>query len=407
MKKISMFFLVLALSVFLAACNSDSESSSGASGDSDTVKIGSLHPLTGSLASEGQEMDDAIKLAVKQVNEQGGIESLGGAKVELISSDSEGSAEKGISEVQKMVRDGVAGIVGPYTSGVAFSATQEAEKQGVPFILDVASNDELTERGFKYTFRIQPSASSMAENFLKHFKTLNENSDEKLETAVISHEESSFGTFFGKFIEKNAEKAGLEILDTLSHPSDTTNLSSDINKIKSLNPDVVIATTYLPDGKLLIESLNKSGFKPKAIIGVANGAFSNAKFINEATDINQYILDTNYAINPKSEFASKVRDEYKEEFGKELGPNAALSYASARVLLAAIKKAGSTDPEKVREALTKTNLKENILAQGPIVFDKTGQNKNAQAVLNQIIDGESKVVLPKEYQEVEPVYPLP
>ena len=414
MKRISIFFSILLIfAIFLAACNDSSSSSNSDNGtdeattnDSETVKIGSLHPLTGATAAEGQEMRDAILLAIEQKNEEGGIQSLGGMKLELIAGDHEDNQEKGNAEVQRMADAGVVGIIGPYST-VEFTATQEAEKVGVPFIIDVGSHDDLTARGLKYTFRVQPMASFMANDFIKHFTAVNKGFEDEIKTAVISHEDSHFGTFFGEFIEEHADELGLEILARLPHSAATADLSVDVNKIKSLEPDVVIATTFLPDGKLLIDTLKSSGFTPKVIMGVANGAFSNTSFITGDTDNNQYILDTNYALNPNSELTEKVKEEYREKYGKELGPNSALSYESARVLIDAIERAGSTDPDKIREALMETNIEDTILAQGPIRFDETGQNENAQAVLNQIVDGKSLIVLPEEIQVAEPVYPLP
>jgi len=408
MKRIILLMLGALFVIFLAACNGESEESKVENdvSESDTIKIGSLHPLTGATASEGQEMKNAIQLAVDQKNAEGGIKSLDGMKVELIAGDHEDNQEKGNSEVQRMSNEGVVGIIGPYSS-VEFTATQEAEKEGIPFIIDVGSHDDLTARGLKYTFRVQPMASFMANDFLKHFKNINEDFEGEIKTAVISHEDSHFGTFFGEFIEEHADKIGLDILDRLPHSAATADLSSDVNKIKSLEPDVLIATTFLPDGKLLIDTLKGSGFTAKVIIGVANGAFSNTSFITEDTDTNQYILDTNYALNPNNELTEQVKEEYREKYGKELGPNSALSYESARVLLEAIEKAGSTDTEKIREALQDTNIEDTILAQGPIIFDESGQNKNAQAVLNQIVDGKSVIVLPEDIQVETPIYPLP
>lgn len=410
---LKMLSLIVVSIIFLVACNdnqstnsTDDSSDNSTSTSTETIKIGSLHPLTGATAAEGQEMRDAIQLAIDQKNEEGGIKSLDGRKLELIAGDHEDNQEKGNSEVQRMAEAGVVGIIGPYST-VEFTATQEAEKVGVPFIIDVGSHDDLTARGLEYTFRVQPMASFMANDFLEHFKIINQNFEDEIKTAVISHEDSHFGTFFGEFIEEHANEIGLEILDRLPHSAATTDLSVDVNKIISLNPDVVIATTFLPDGQLLIETMKNYGFTPKVIIGVANGAFSNVSFITGKTDINQHILDTNYALNPNSELTEKVKTEYKERYGKELGPNSALSYESARVLIEAIERAASTDPDKIKEALKETNIEDTILAQGPIKFDETGQNINAQAVPNQIVDGKSLIVLPEDIKVADPIYPLP
>lgn len=415
MKRFTLLMFGILLVIFLAACGEENGGTEQVEGDSgedltgndEVIRIGSLHPLTGAQASEGQEMRDAVQLAIDEVNENGGIESLGGVKVELVEGDSENNPEKGISEIQQMDSAGVVGVVGPYTTAVALAATQEAERVGLPFIVDVGSADEITERGFDYTFRIQPPASSFPEAFLKYIPELNEENGVELTTVINAHEDSDFGTGMANVLKEKAVDAGIEVLDTLSHPFDTADLSSDVNRIKSENPDIVSSTTYLNDGQLLIETMIGSGVEPKAIVGMASGAFSNAKFIREETDINQYLMDVNYAMNPNSDLTEEVQEKYEEKYDKGLGPNAAISYTATKVLLDAIERAGSTDREEIRLAISETNLKDHILAQEEIKFDETGQNINAQAVVNQIIDGESFVVMPEEYKAKDPVYPLP
>lgn len=393
-------FFMLATLLILTGCTGKAQS-----GEENIVKIGALHPLSGGLANEGQEMRDAARLAVKEVNEAGGIKSLGGAKVELIEADHEGAPEKGMSEIQRLDREKVVGVIGAYSSGVTLPATQEAERAGIPFVVDIATVEEVTERGFKYTFRVQPPASMMAENFLEYFDVLNEMSETPLETVVLVHEDSVFGTSIASLIEKGASDHQIDVLDNIPHAATAADISSTINKINRLKPDAVIATTYLRDGTLLVNGLKQSNFQPKVIIGVANGAFSNTAFINDETDINQHIMDVNYSINPQSELALEVSQKYEDQFNKHMGPNAAYSYTATKVLIDAVERAGSTDRAKIQEALSETNLTEHILPQDTIVFDESGQNANAQAVLNQIINGETKVIYPDEYKNADPVLP--
>ena len=108
-----------------------------------------------------------------------------------------------------------------------------------------------------------------------------------MKTVINAHEDSDFGTGMANVLKENAAAAGLEVLDTLPHPFDTADLSSDVNKIKAQNPDIVSATTYLNDGQLLVETLIGANVKPKAIIGMASGAFSNAQLLaNKQTSTN-------------------------------------------------------------------------------------------------------------------------
>jgi branched-chain amino acid transport system substrate-binding protein len=407
MKMKKLLLLSIALIIVLAGCSSKSSTGATGSGGSSAkvIKIGTLHPLSGSMANEGQQMRDAVRLAADEVNKAGGIKSLGGAKIQVVEGDSQGVPEKGVSEIQRLNREGVVGIIGAYSSGVTLPATQEAEKAKIPFVVDIATDNSITERGFKYTFRIQPPASVMAKNFLNYINVLNKKAATPLKTVVLAHEDSVFGTGIANLIAKDAASHGLKVLADIPHPATAADLSSTVNKIKSLNPDIVVSTSYLQDGTLLVNGLKDANFQPKAMVGVANGAYSNAQFITQDKATNQYIMDINYTINPKSDLATTVEKEYKQAFNKDLGPNAAYSYTAAKVLIDAIERAGSTDHDKIREALTKTNLKGHILPQGPIVFDSKGQNENSQAVLNQIIDGQSKVVYPNAYKDAEPIYP--
>src|SRR5690606_3436752 len=110
MKIVKLNILTIASFILLVGCSGEVSSDSNSKGE--TIKIGSLHPLSGGQALEGQEMRDGVRLAIKEKNEDGGIKSLGGMHVELIESDHEGIPEKGISEVQKLDWEGVVGIVG-------------------------------------------------------------------------------------------------------------------------------------------------------------------------------------------------------------------------------------------------------------------------------------------------------
>ncbi|MBN6185511.1 ABC transporter substrate-binding protein [Aneurinibacillus sp. BA2021] len=408
MKRLLSIALIAALGTMgLAGCSSQEAKTASASGKVNEVKIGQLHPLSGALAIEGQEMRDAIKMAVDEKNEAGGIKSLGGAKVTLLDSDHEGKPEKGITETQRLIRKGALGVLGTYTSGVAMAASQEAERRKTPFLVTIATADEVTERGFAYTFRIQPNATMMSENFLKYFKQLNEQENAGLKTAVLVHEDSVFGTSIANHIRKNAGTAGLKILADMPHSAKTSDLTSDVRKIASLKPDVVIVTTYLNDGNLLFQGMKQSGVKPKAVIGVANGALSNASFIAEETGVNQYMMDVNYTINSKDERTQALKKKFKEKYNKNLGPNAAYSYESARILIEAIERAGTTDKTKIRDEIAKMQDKNHILPQDAIMFDKTGQNINAQATLNQIVDGKSLIVYPETYKETNLHLPVP
>lgn len=371
------------------------------------VKIGQLHPLSGAFALEGKQLEFGVRLAVDEVNQAGGIKSLGGAKVTIVDADSEGKPEKGVSETQRLIREGVVGILGTYQSAVTLAATQEAEKQKTPFVITVSTADNIMSRGFKYVFRLQPNASTMAKNFLEYLKQLNGDRQSNIRTIVTVHEDSVFGSGIAKYIQEHAQEYGFQVVADVPYSAKATDLNSEISKVKAANADVVAVTSYLRDGTLLLSGLNQAGVKPKAIIGVANGAISNHEFIVQNKNWNQYLMDVNYRENVRSSKVQQIKEAYKSKYNMDMSPDAVYAYTATKVLLDAIERAGSTDKDKIREALANTHFTDHILPQGAIEFDNKGENTGARAVLSQIIDGTSKVVLPTDYAQAQPVFPFP
>src|SRR4029453_3900980 len=125
-------------------------------------KVGYILPVTGPLAFEAQLALNGILLAVDEINGSGGIKSLGGAKLTLLSGDTQNKVELGKSEAQRLIDQGVVALMGPFSSLVAFSVRQDTEKARTPFLLLAAVADNLTEGGLRYTFRMQPNGKAMA-----------------------------------------------------------------------------------------------------------------------------------------------------------------------------------------------------------------------------------------------------
>ncbi len=128
----------------------------------DTIKIGGIHPLTGGLAADGTQMDNAIKMAIEELNAAGGV--LDGTMFEYLSADSTGNAEVGQTEAERLVNDGAVALICCFQSAVTANVAALAERTGVPLVIDVAVADAILDQGYKNTFRLQPNATNMGEN---------------------------------------------------------------------------------------------------------------------------------------------------------------------------------------------------------------------------------------------------
>lgn len=371
------------------------------------ILIGHIHPLSGFLAFDGQEMKKATEFGVQQVNAAGGIKCLAGAKLKLMDGDSEGKPEKAISEVERLDRAGVVAITGCYQSAVTIVATQVAERLKVPFVVSVASAEEVTTRGFKYTFRIQPTSSMFVDQALKYMTEIAKAKGQKIKTIAYLHESTQFGTALADFTVKYAPKYGLELILRVPYSTQAADVSTEVGKIKAAGADLIFDSGYFGDGVRVLRTMRDLRVNAKAIVGIANGAFSHPKFIQELGNLAEYVMDSNYQINPRSDFALKTLAEFKSKFGTDMSPSMTYGYQPIPVIADALERAKSAKRDDLREALTKTNFTHHILPQGPIVFGSDGQNKNANTLLMQILKSKIEEVWPEEYSTAKVVFPVP
>jgi branched-chain amino acid transport system substrate-binding protein len=349
--------------------------------DPKEILIGHIHPLSGALGFDGQELKKGMMLAVKEINDAGGIKSLGGAKLKLLDADSEGKPELAVSAVERFNREGVVAVMGAYQSAVTLVATQQAEKLQIPYVVTVAVADEVTSRGFKYTFRVQPSAEQMASQTVKYVSEIAKATGQTVKTIAYLHDDTAFGTSLAGHVKKYAPNYGMEVIVDVAYSPRAADVSTEVGKIKAAGADVVMDTGYFGDGVRVLKTMRDVRIKSKGIIGCGNGAFSHPKFVEELGKLTENVMDGNYCANPRSPLTKKAFANYKAAYGTEMGPSTVFSYQPVYVLADALERAKSTDREAVREALSKTNLAEHILPQGPIVFGPDGQNKNAQAAM--------------------------
>jgi branched-chain amino acid transport system substrate-binding protein len=371
------------------------------------IVIGHIHPLSGFLAFDGKELANGIDLAVKEINEAGGIKSLGGATLKVLAADSEGKPDVAIREVERLYKEGAVAISGCYQSSVTLVATQIAEKFKVPFVVSVAVADEVTSRGFKYTFRVQPNAEQMASQAAKHLSEIIKASGSNAKTIAYLHDNTAFGNPLSEHVAKFAPQYGLEVIEDVPYSPRAADVSTEVGKIKAAGADIILDTGYFGDGVRVYKTMKELRVKAQAIMGCANGAFSHPKFVKELGDITENVMDGNYRANPLSPLTKSAFANYKKAYGTDMGASTVFSYQAVYVIADALERAGSTDREAIRDALAKTNMTNHILPQGPIVFGPGGQNTNATAAVTQVQGGSIKVVWPEKYAEAKPVFPVP
>ena len=399
---------VAALGLALAACGG-SDSTGGSSGDSaKEITIGSIHPLSGSLAGAGKMMDDAVKLAVEDINAAGGIKSLGGAKLKVDSADSQGKPETGQAEAQRLTTSGAVALVGTYQSNVSQNVASVAERSKVPFVIDVTVDDALLKQGYKYTFRIQPDATGMGSAGAQALAGLSEQAGEPIKTVSYIHIEGAFGESVFKAFQQEAQKLGITVVKKVAYSGTNFNdATTQVSEAAAANPDAIMVTGYYPDSLLIAKSIAALRPNIKAVYGIANGGFDDGKFPGDAGPAGEGILSANYHYDASSSTVAEIRERFKQKYGQEMETAAMLSYQAVKVIAAGLEKAASTDPTKLRDAIASLSIEDPLLAfDGPIEFDETGQNKNATAIVMQIQAGKVEQVYPESFKTATLKFPV-
>jgi branched-chain amino acid transport system substrate-binding protein len=385
----------------------------------DTVKIGALYPLTGNSAPAGQAAKAAIELGVDIVNTahpelkglplaaSAGLPNLGGAKIEVIHVDHQGDPSVGQQQTLRLItQEHVAALLGVYHSSVALTATAVAERYGVPFVVADSVAANITQRGFKWTFRVTPIATDFAAaytEFLKEMKT----AGKQVGSIAVLNENTDYGTSVGGSIVEAAKKGGFDV-QQIVYNAKSTDVSAQVLQLKEKRPDVAIFVGYTADEILYMKTLRDLDYLPAMIIGDDAG-FSDPSFIPAVGDLAQGVLDRSaWAVGAPGSVTFAINEMYKARTGRDLDDTSGRWMQAFLVLADAINRAGSTDPSKVQKALQETDLKPAQLMMGyrGVKFDATGQNILASTYLIQLQGKEYKAVWPEARATAKLQWPM-
>jgi branched-chain amino acid transport system substrate-binding protein len=273
-------------------------------------------------------------------------------------------------------------------------------------VIDVSSADAILQQGYKYTFRLQPSAKVLAERGAEYLSDVSKAAGSPAKKVAILHEQGPFGTAIKDTFTAKAQSLGMEVGPVISYdPVSVSDFTTQITSVREAGADVLMVAGYYRDGVLVANAVNTVKPGLDAVWGVANGAFDTPQFPGEAGAAGEGFFDANYRLDITNPDTKKLVDEYKKAYNDDMRTAAVLSYDAVRVIAAALEKSGDASPAKVRDAIAETELDSLIAQDGPITFSDTGENENAAPILMQVQSGTVKQVFPEKYAEADPVYP--
>jgi ABC-type sugar transport system substrate-binding protein/ABC-type branched-subunit amino acid transport system substrate-binding protein len=374
----------------------------------ETIKVGALYPLTGPDAGwAGDPYILSHQMAIDEINAAGGIECLGGAQLELVKGDTEGMAEAGNSEMERLItQEGVVAVMGSALSGTTVPATEIAERFEVPYIVPNSLDGRVTDRGLTYVFQ---TVSTLQGWGLDNVAWASEMG---AETAVITVPNFSFGAEVEEAWLAGVEAEDIELLASFTYEGSAQDFTDTILRVRALDPDVwfVLGNNQAP---LLAKQAKEQGYFPRmGMISLGSG-FGSTFFLNEAgADVADGLIITG-DFAPVS--ALDVSDEFKEAFkaytGQDLGGTYNTTYASTWLLADALEAACSTDPVVLAETLRTTTFTDGEGKWGfqwpEASFNEMGRLEQAATVMAQWQNGEMVAIWPDELAAAEAVWPVP
>ena len=373
------------------------------------IRIGASFSDTGTYAALGQTARRGYALCVKQANERGGVL---GRQLELLTENDESQPKKAVKIYEKLItKDKVDMVFAPYSSPITDAVATVTERHGLPMIDCCGASSAIFTKGRRFVFMLVSPAESYLEGLIDTA------AKRGLKTIAIIHEDSLFPKALIRGALGFAKKQGLSVVAVTPYPRKTPDFSAMVEQIKAANPDVVAAATYFNDAVAITRQMKASDVNPK-MFGVTVGG-DLPKFYQQLGPLAEYVYGAAQwepdlvtlragGLIPIARQYPGAR-EFVEAYHKEY-PGAGLSYQTAQgygaceVHLEAIRRAGTLDGEKVREAILKMDFNTSF---GAFRVDESGLQAAHKMVMFQWQDGKKAIVWPENLAPAKPRFPTP
>ena len=358
------------------------------------IVVGTSVALTGKYARTGQDQLNGFSMWVEEVNARGG---LLGNKVRLVHYDDESKPETGAKLYEKLITDDkVDLLIGPYSSAVTKAASTVAGKYNFPMVSSGDSDSEIWRRGYKNIFGLYTPANTCMDQILEFAKS------KGLKRVALVYENTDFPRDVANGVKAKVKALKMNLVFEEEYGKASTDFSSMIVKMKSKKPDVVIGGSYLPDSTAFMRQAKENRFYARMFafaVGPGLPDFGQ----NLGLDAEGVMGNTQWEPTLNIPGAKDFAERYIEKYGAEPGYHAGGGYGTGQVLEAAIKKAGSLDKDKLRQALLQLDT---TTAFGRYKVDSTGQQIGKPGYSIQWINGVRQTILPESAATAKPVYPF-
>ncbi len=360
---------MLAAALLLTACGGEKkELSQGA--ETNTIKLGAAGPLTGALAIYGVSATNGTKLAIDEINKNGGIL---GKQIELNLLDEKGDTTEAVTAYNKLMDWGMVAYIGNVTSKPSVAVSELAAEDGIPMITPSGTQFSITEAG-KNIFRVcftdpyQGEVLATLASEKLHAKT----------AAVLINNSSDYSDGVAQAFLKKSQEKGIQVVATEGYSDGDKDFKAQLTKLLPLNPDVIVVPDYYEQDALIASQAREIGLTSQ-FIG-PDGWDGVIKTLDSSShDVLEGALFTNhYAIDDSNEKVQRFVKAYRDSYQDEPSAFSALSYDAVYMLKDAIETVGSTDKEAVAKALREISF-DGVT--GHLTFDENNNPVKAVTII--------------------------
>jgi branched-chain amino acid transport system substrate-binding protein len=366
------------------------------------LKVGVLLPRSGAQASIGQDCQRGVDIAPAIFKE------LGLPELAIMNADTETNVEVARARAEKLINDGAQLLVGAFDSGQTTAIAQVAEQKGIPFVINIAAAPPITEQGYKFVFRNFPVASMIVGDAFANQKEIFEATGKTPKSVAFMHVNDTFGTSMAQSLPGLLPRFNMpyQVAETISYDPTARDLSVEVAKAKATGAEALLMVSRLNDAILITRELVKQRWTPMAVLSMGPGWYED-QYLKTLGKLSDGPLSFVPWYDPHKKLSKTLEAALAKAYpGINLNTNHVYTFEALLVAADAYKRARSTDPKALADAIRTTNITDNVSVGPGIQFDAKGQNDKIKNSAIQNRGGKLLAVAPKAVSNATPELPM-
>ncbi|TMJ79554.1 MAG: branched-chain amino acid ABC transporter [Alphaproteobacteria bacterium] len=366
------------------------------------LKVGVLLPRSGAQAGIGQDCQRGVELAPPI------FKALGLPELAIVNADTETNVEVARARAEKLINDGAQLLVGAFDSGQSTAIAQVAEQKGIPFVINIAAAPPITEQGYKFVFRNFPTAPMILSDAFANQKELFDATGVAPKSVVFMHVNDTFGTSMQQGINAVLPRFNMpyKIVEQIAYDATARDLSVEVAKAKATGADALLMVSRLNDAMLITRELVKQRWSPMVVLSMGPGWYED-QYLKTLGKLSDGPMSFVPWYDPNKKLAQQLEGALAKAYpGINMNTNHVFTFEALLVAADAYKRARSSDPKALADAIRTTNIIDNVSIGPGIQFNEKGQNDKLKNAAIQNRGGKLVTLAPKAASNAKPELPM-